>query len=246
MGFGKKGKCLKIRNIGFTVKVKGHKYSIYSCSCGEFKRIRDYHVKSGRVKSCGDCRVSVYQTRLYKIWSAMKQRCINQNHNMFNRYGGRGITVCGEWMESFSTFKNWAITNSYNDDLTIDRINNDKGYSPDNCQWLTSEENTIRMLNSNYLNQTGQFSEQSLKTLIETNRERLGKRFEILKDGIVVYQSKCLIEGAEFINGSFDCKYDTKTIKKNISACLNGKRKNCLGYTFNNLPTPTNAIVFNQ
>ena len=72
----------------------------------------------------------------------MKKRCTNKNHKFYQYYGGKGITVCREWMEDFTIFKSWSLANGYTDDLTIDRIASSKGYSPENCQWITAEENT--------------------------------------------------------------------------------------------------------
>lgn len=79
-------------------------------------------------------------TRLYRIWQAMKNRCNNHNANRFDDYGGRGITVCDEWVDDFEAFHTWAMSNGYLSDLTIDRMDNDKGYSPDNCRWATDKQ----------------------------------------------------------------------------------------------------------
>lgn len=78
--------------------------------------------------------------RLYSIWINMKTRCYNLKTPLFKNYGGRGISVCDEWRYDFNTFCRWALANGYSDNLSIDRINNDLGYSPDNCRWATMRE----------------------------------------------------------------------------------------------------------
>lgn len=86
-------------------------------------------------------------SRIMRTWVRMKYRCNNPNCSMYKNYGGRGIKVCNEWLDKengFINFYNWAIKNGYTDDLSIDRIDNDKGYFPDNCQWITVSENTAK------------------------------------------------------------------------------------------------------
>lgn len=81
-------------------------------------------------------------TRLYSIWSKMRSRCNRKKDPAFRFYGAKGIKVCEEWENDFLSFKEWAELNGYTDKLTIDRIDSKKGYSPDNCRWLTPSENS--------------------------------------------------------------------------------------------------------
>ena len=80
------------------------------------------------------------KTKIYGVWLSMRERCTSTNHPSYKNYGGRGIKVCDEWMNDFITFYNFAIQNGYVENLTLDRINNDKGYSPDNCRFITRKE----------------------------------------------------------------------------------------------------------
>jgi hypothetical protein len=80
-----------------------------------------------------------HNTRLYRIWNTMKNRCQNPNTPNYFRYGGRGITVCEAW-QSFQPFYEWAISNGYEEHLTLDRIDNFAGYCPENCRWATMKE----------------------------------------------------------------------------------------------------------
>ena len=79
-------------------------------------------------------------SRLYKVWQGMKTRCYNPNFIYYCNYGGRGIMICDEWKNDFSKFYELAINNGYKEGLTIDRINNDGNYEPDNCRWITRAE----------------------------------------------------------------------------------------------------------
>lgn len=122
------------------------------CECGKEKIIRGSSLTSGNTLSCG-CLVGkpkkqeLYGTRLYKIWANMKSRCFNPNTINFKNYGGRGITVCEDWLV-FDGFKDWALKNDYNDRLQIDRIDNDKNYTPNNCRWVLPKINSSNKRNN--------------------------------------------------------------------------------------------------
>ena len=94
----------------------------------------------GRPPKHGGC-VNGKVSRLYRIWAGIKRRCHCPYFTPYGAYGARGIRMCKEWRQSFAVFMNWAVTHGYNDRLQCDRINNNLGYSPDNCRWVTPAQN---------------------------------------------------------------------------------------------------------
>ena len=112
------------------------------CDCGNQKSVKLSDLKRNHVKSCG-CKFNgntiknTHGNRIYNIWYNMKRRCLDSNNKDYKNYGARGITIYKDWIEDFSSFYNWSIENGYQDNLTLDRINNDGNYQPDNCRWVT-------------------------------------------------------------------------------------------------------------
>ena len=109
------------------------------CDCGKETIVRSTSLRKGQIESCG-CRSKsrkhgLHRHKLYNVWQGLKTRCNNPNSNRFKYYGGKGIKVCEEWLE-FNNFFNWAVTHGYKEGLTLDRLDSEKGYSLDNCQWV--------------------------------------------------------------------------------------------------------------
>ena len=174
---------------------------ICKCDCGELTIVNGYKLRIGETRSCGCLRKSKLskmakthgegETHLYSVWTNMKTRCTNTSFNEYERYGGRGISYCKEW-EKYENFRDWAKNNGYSDEktekgrakLTIDRIDNNAGYYPENCRWATAKEQARnKSNNAKYeyhgvmycLSELAEFSKVSKETLVS----RIKKGFTV-------------------------------------------------------------------
>ena len=207
------GRLVALR--GVYIKYKKTKWWCL-CDCGEKKKILLDSLLRGKTTSCGCYRREVVSSNkrthgfsnnnLYSRWLNMKNRCFNKNNLSYKNYGGRGITLCETWMD-FNNFKDWSLSNGFKEGLTIDRIDNDKDYSPDNCRWV---DRKVQVGNRRV----------TLKTTINGKEDTLSNHSETYKINYftLVYRYNNGLRGHELIkrpnNASVSLDGNTRTLKE--------------------------------
>ena len=128
------------------------------CECGNEVVVYALALRSGDTCSCGCLRNKhgLRKSRLYRIWQHIKERCYKPNTKCYNNYGGRGIKMYQEWLDDFMNFYEWAMSNGYKDDLTIDRIDVNGNYEPSNCRWVTQKVQARNTRVNNYITYNGE------------------------------------------------------------------------------------------
>lgn len=190
------GRLVTLERVGKTAQGS---IWLCQCDCGNQTKVRVSYLRNGHTKSCG-CYATeskhLRKTRtthgqsyesIYQIWQSAKQRCYYKNNANYKHYGGRGIEMCAEWRDSFETFFEWAKNNGYAEGLTIDRIDVNGNYCPENCRWVNMTVQNRNKTTSVFITLDGVTRTQSewgkllgIPTSTMTNRRRKGLPAELI------------------------------------------------------------------
>jgi len=161
----------KTNTKGYKVKIE---FYLCKCDCGNICIVRKYNLLNNHTKSCGCYKQDLLkithkknkkylpiEKKLYLVLAGIKTRCLNKNDKHYKNYGNRGIIVCDEWKNDFKSFYDWSMANGYIENegkniLTIDRIDNNKGYSPDNCRWVNMKTQARNRRNNRLITYNGE------------------------------------------------------------------------------------------
>ena len=231
-------KPIPIKDLGTMYATENSKkrkrFGLYKCGfCGNEFRTQTSLVKNGNTMSCGCYHIKrvregktkhgLSNTRLNRIWSSIKDRTLNSKQKQYNDYGGRGISICDEWKNDFLSFYNWAMTNGYeeNKGLSIDRIDNDGNYCPENCRWTTrviqgrnqrmQKNNTSGFKGVSYNKRAG-----SYQTCIQINSKKIHLGyFQTAVEGAIAYNNYIIENNLEgFILNEISEEYLKQSIKE--------------------------------
>lgn len=240
---GKKFGRLTVESYSHNIKKENgigllHYYNC-SCECGNNCKVERNSLKNGNTKSCGCIHTeqlikrnkdnaklngdSVKYKRLHNIYNAMINRCYSKSNKRYKDYGERGIKICEEWLNDWLNFRDWALSNGYNDSLTIDRRNVDGNYEPNNCRWVNMKIQANNKTNNKYLTYKGE-----TKTLSEWCEEldlpyhtikarinKLGMSVEEAFNTPKKWKEYSYGEGVEKIGNKIYLTYNDKTLSVN-------------------------------
>lgn len=156
----------RLKALSFEYVKNKNSYWKCICECGKVVIVSYANLMRGTTKSCGCLNKELTlkrnlihgktNTRLYRIWGNMRTRCYNNKTINFHLYGGKGVNVCEEWKNNFLNFYNWALSNGYKDNLTIDRIDGNGNYEPSNCRWVTRMQQSRNICNNRLIKLKGE------------------------------------------------------------------------------------------
>lgn len=237
------------------------------CDCGNEVTCSLANLTSGNTSSCGCLKKETAsnnnsthrqsKTRLYRCWQHMKHRCYREDDENYSYYGGRGIIMCDEWKDSYENFSKWAIDNGYKENLTIDRIDCDGNYEPNNCRWITQKEQTRNTRRNTFVYLEGKgfsmhkFTLSELCEILKVNYPLSVKRIyqyikkrKAVEDGIISNMEQSIRERKPILmcdkDGTIINEYNsiTDAAQSNgisVSAVgnnLSGRSKTCKGHIF--------------
>ena len=183
---------------------RNQKHWLCKCDCGNITSVCTNKLKSGHTKSCGcysrekakkvNTTHGLSKEPLYERYMGMKARCYNTNHESYKDYGGRGITVCDEWLNNYESFREWAMDNGYEPQYKLDRRDNDGNYEPSNCRWISHKSNMRNTRHNVYID--GELLTDVIRDVsLETNRTEsaIWTRYYILKKkGITITKNNLI------------------------------------------------------
>lgn len=232
-----------IKDIGIRISSSKSKYStrfgLYECPiCKKHFETQTKSVKSGKSTKCKSCSISSIRkthgksnTRLYKIWSGIKTRCLNANSSSYKQYGAKGISICDEWKNEYISFSLWALSNGYKDDLQIDRENGLGNYEPSNCRWVDGYVQAQNKINKNTRGVSLNVSKNRWESYItyNGNYKFLGT-YDNKIDALISYDLFVLDNNLKHtLNNVIDADFNreewTKKVKKEIKKRLISKKR---------------------
>lgn len=246
------GRLIVIKRDGVTDSK--HTRWLCKCDCGNFSYVSKVNLKNGSTKSCGCLKKERFTNykhgkvtnKLYYIYNGMKSRCYNHNNKAYKYYGERGINICDEWLDKkngFISFYNWAIQNGYKENLSIDRIDVNGNYEPDNCRWATNimqANNKRTNVKISFNNETHTLREWSkiLNIPYGTLQDRIHIQhislYEIFKKRNIIIKPVNQYDKDNNLIKKWACMSDIKKELNfncgHICTCCKGKRKTAYGY----------------